>query len=31
MRKMIIVAHSLYKNDARYVMKIAVLEDKVMD
>jgi transposase len=31
MRKMILVAHSLYKNDTIYVRKIAILEDKPMD
>ena len=31
MRKMILVAHSLYKNDTMYVKKIDILEDKPMD
>lgn len=31
MRKMIIVVHSLYKNDTKYVSKTANLEVKAMD
>ena len=31
MRKMILVAHSLYKNDTRYIKKETKTEDKPMD
>ena len=31
MRKMILVAHSLYKNDTRYIKKETKMEDKPMD
>lgn len=31
MRKMIIVAHSLYKNDTKYIKKEAIHEDNIMD
>lgn len=31
MRKMILVAHSLYKNDTQYIQKVAPSEDKTVD
>lgn len=31
MRKMIIVAHSLYKNYAKYVKRVVQVEDKIID
>ena len=31
MRKMIIVAHSIYKNDTQYVKKVSMSKEKIMD